>query len=83
MSYLTRQPRRDWPSFTVIGPNCKVSGADLLGQKAGALGAAHDPFRLDSFSFDDGFKVPPSIEPLGEIGSPRLTDRRRLLADLD
>jgi hypothetical protein len=83
VSYLTRQRAADWSSFTAIGPNCKVSGADLLGQKAGALGAAHDPFRLDSFSFEDGFKVPPSIEPLGEIGSPRLTDRRRLLTDLD
>lgn len=83
ISYLTRSRASDWPSFTAIGPNCKVSGADLLGQKSGALGAAHDPFRLESFSFEEGFKVPPSIEPIGEIGTPRLTDRRRLLVDLD
>ena len=83
VSFLTRSRASDWPSFTAIGPNCKVSGADLLGQKAGALGAAHDPFRLESFSFEEGFKVPPSIEPLGDVQTPRLTDRRRLLAGLD
>jgi hypothetical protein len=83
VSYLTRSRAGDFPSFTVIGPNCKVSGADLLGQKAGALGAPHDPFRLESFSFEEGFKIPPAIEPLGEVQSPRLTDRRRLLAGLD
>jgi hypothetical protein len=83
VSYLSRNRASDWPSFTAIGPNCKVSGADLLGQKAGALGAAHDPFRLDSFSFEEGFTIPPAIEPLAEIGTPRLTDRRRLLTDLD
>ena len=63
VSYLTRSRAGDWPAFTAIGPNCKVSGADLLGQKAGALGAAHDPFRLESFSFEEGFKIPPAIEP--------------------
>src|SRR5262245_15681276 len=83
VSYLSRSRTSDWPAFTAIGPNCKVSGADLLGQKAGALGAAHDPFRLDSFSFEEGFKVPASIEPLGEVPTPRLGDRRQLLADLD
>lgn len=83
VSYLSRRRSGDWPAFTVIGPNCKVSGADCRGQLAGALGAAHDPFRLDSFSFDDGFKVPPSIEPLGDIGGARLTDRKRLLTGLD
>ncbi|MFN0053194.1 MAG: DUF1501 domain-containing protein [Planctomycetales bacterium] len=83
VSFLTRRRSGDWPAFTVVGPNCKVSGADLRGQTAGVLGAAHDPFRLDSFSFDEGFKIPPSIEPLGELGGERLTDRRRLLTDLD
>src|SRR5437868_2640682 len=40
VSYLNRRRTGDWPAFTVIGPNCKVSGADLRGQLAGALGAA-------------------------------------------
>ena len=83
VSYLSRQRATDWPAFTVIGPNCKVSGADLRGQTSGALGAAHDPFRLTSWSFDDGFQAPPSIKPLGELGGGRLDNRRQLLANLD
>ncbi len=83
VSYLTRRRSGDWPAFTTIGPNCKVSGADLRGQLAGALGAAHDPFRIDSFTHEDGFKIPPSIEPLAGIGGSRLNDRKSLLAGLD
>jgi hypothetical protein len=83
VSYLTRHRSGDWPAFTVIGPNCKVSGADLRGQLAGALGAAHDPFRLESFSFDEGFKSPPAIEPLVELRGARMSDRRALLAEID
>ena len=83
VSYLTRRRSGDWPAFTAIGPNCKVSGADLRGQLAGALGAAHDPFRIDSFTHEDGFKIPQSIEPIAGIGGSRLTDRKSLLAGLD
>jgi len=83
VSYLLRKRSADWPAFTAIGPECKVSGADLRGQLAGALGAAHDPFRLATFSFDDGFRAPASIEPIAGLGGSRLTDRRRLLTDLD
>ena len=83
VSYLTRRRSGDWPAFTAIGPNCKVSGADLRGQLAGALGAAHDPFRIDSFTHEDGFKIPQSIEPIVGIGGSRLTDRKSLLAGLD
>jgi hypothetical protein len=83
VSYLTRDRASEWPSFTVVGPNCKVSGADLRGQTAGVLGAAHDPFRLDSFDYDFGFKLPAAIEPLRELVPARLADRRQLLAQLD
>ena len=83
VSYLTRRRSGDWPAFTAIGPNCKVSGADLRGQLAGALGAAHDPFRIDSFTHEEGFKIPQSIEPIAGIGGSRLTDRKSLLAGLD
>ncbi len=83
VSYLTRRRSGDWPAFTTIGPNCKVSGADLRGQLAGALGAAHDPFRIDSFTHEDGFKIPQSIEPIAGIGGSRLTDRKSLLSGLD
>lgn len=83
VSYLTRQRSGQWPAFTAIGPNCKVSGADLRGQLAGSLGAAYDPFRIDSYSFEDGFKLPEAIEPIAGISPARLTDRRSLLASLD
>ncbi|MDA0832508.1 MAG: DUF1501 domain-containing protein [Planctomycetota bacterium] len=83
ISYLTRERASEWPSFTCIGPNCKVSGADLRGQLASALGAAHDPFRLDSFTFEEGFKIPPSIEPLSDVADQRFSSRRSLLTELD
>ncbi len=83
ISYLTRQRAADWPAFTVIGPNCKVSGADLRGQTAGTLGAAHDPFRIPGFSFETGVELPAALAPMNEIGPARLDDRRRLLSEFD
>ncbi|MFO0426098.1 MAG: DUF1501 domain-containing protein [Planctomyces sp.] len=83
ISYLTRDRASEWPSFTCIGPNCKVSGADLRGQLSGPLGASHDPFRLESFTFEDGFRIPPSIEPLADMQESRFRTRRALLTELD
>lgn len=83
VSYLTRDRAGQWPSFTAIGRDCNVSGATLRGQTANVLGAAHDPFRLDGFSFEQGVGMPPSLEPLGEIGSGRLDDRQKLMSELD
>jgi hypothetical protein len=83
ISYLTRNRTGDWPAFTTIGRSCSVSFATLRGQTANSLGAPHDPFRLDGFSFEDGIQVPPSLEPLGDIGSGRLNNRRTLLTELD
>lgn len=83
VSYLTRERTGEWPAFTCIGPSCKVSGADLRGQTANALGAAHEPFRLDGFDFERGVQFPRSLESLGEIGDVRLTSRRELLARVD
>lgn len=83
VSYLARDRTGDWPAFTVIGRNCKVSGADLRGQTANTLGAAHDPFYLEDFDFEKGVLLPPSLEPLGDIGDARLTHRRELMAGLD
>src|SRR5438874_3730410 len=56
ISYLTRGSRGHWP-VTCIGPICKVSGEQLRGQTAGTLGAGHDPFRLEGFTFEDGVRV--------------------------
>jgi hypothetical protein len=83
VSYLTRDRLADWPAYTVIGSSCVVSGAPLRGQTAEALGAAHDPFRLEGFSFDHGVRLPASLEPVGDVGTGRLSDRRRLLSELD
>lgn len=83
VSYLDRRSSHDWPAFTVIGRRCSVSGADLRGQTAGALGSAHDPFYLDGFDFDTGVPLPPSLEPIGDIGGTRLDNRRQLLGEFD
>jgi hypothetical protein len=84
VSYLSRDDApAGWPSYTVVGPNCKVSGADLRGQSAGSLGPAHDPFRVQSFDFENGFELPGALQRLGELPTRRLQDRGRLLADLD
>ncbi len=83
VSYLTEDRAADWPAFTAIGPVCNVSGADIRGQGAEYLGAAHDPFRLSSYSFENGFQVPPSLEPLKEVGASRLSRRRDLLSQVD
>ena len=84
VSYLTRDNTpTGWPSYTVVGPNCKVSGADLRGQLAGSLGPAHDPFRIQSFDFERGFELPSALQPLGDLPTRRLQDRGQLLADLD
>lgn len=83
VSCLNRQAQNAWPSFTVIGPSCVVSGAPLLGQDANALGAAHEPFRLKGWSDTAGMTLPASLEPLAEIGSSRLDNRRQMLAQID
>jgi hypothetical protein len=83
VSYLSRARTGDWPGFTCIGPNCKVSGENLRGQTAGVLGAPHDPFRIEGYSYEDGVRIPPSLEPLREIPSGRLGRRRDLLGSFD
>jgi hypothetical protein len=85
VSYLTRGRRRgtDWPSAMVIGPVCKVSGENLRGQTAGVLGAAHEPFRLEGYSFEEGVQVPAALTPLPDNTPDRLTGRRSLLRELD
>lgn len=85
VSYLARGQHRvgDWPGFLCVGPVCKVSGEQLRGQTAGALGAAYDPFRVEGFSFEEGVRVPPSLEPLAGLPAERLAQRRSLLKQLD
>jgi hypothetical protein len=83
VSYLRRHETGDWPGFTCLGPNCKVSGENLRGQTAGILGAPHDPFRLEGYTYDDGVRIPPSLEPTREVPAERLGRRRDLLGAFD
>ncbi len=83
VSYLRRHETGDWPGFTCLGPNCKVSGENLRGQTAGILGTPHDPFRLEGYTYDDGVRIPPSLEPTREVPAERLGRRRDLLGAFD
>ena len=83
VSYLKRNEIGDWPGCMVIGPHCKVSGAALRGQLSGSLGAAHDPFRIEGFTFDEGVQIPQALEPIERLGDGRLTRRRDLLTQVD
>lgn len=83
VSYLKRHEAGDWPGYVAIGPHCKVSGESLRGQQSGGLGAAHDPFRIDGFTFDDGVKIPQALETSPTLGADRLTRRRALLQQVD
>jgi len=83
VSYLKRHATGDWPGYVAVGPHCKVSGEALRGQQAGSVGAAHDPFRIDGFTFDEGVKIPQALEMMPSLGSDRLTRRRDLLRQVD
>lgn len=83
VSYLKRHDAGDWPGFMAIGPHCKVSGEALRGQLSGSVGAAHDPFRIEGFTFDDGVKIPQALEPIQDLQAGRLTRRRDLLNQVD
>lgn len=83
VSYLGRHRQNDWPSFTAIGPSCVVSGAPLLGQDANVLGAAHEPFRLQGWTENDGMSLPATLQPAGDIGVSRLDNRKDVLRGLE
>jgi hypothetical protein len=82
ISYLTRGRRGHWP-VTCIGPICKVSGEQLRGQTAGTLGAAHDPFRLEGFTFEDGVRVPELLTRPTHLTAEQFDGRRSLLRSVD
>ncbi len=82
VSFLKRREAGDWPAYTVVGPVNIVSGAPILGQGAEDLGAPFDPFRLESFSYEDGFRVPAAIELQPDLAG-RLDGRRDLLGQLN
>lgn len=59
------------------------SAVPIFAANSRPLGAAHDPFRLDSFTFEEGFRIPQSIEPLADVQDSRFRSRRSLLTELD
>lgn len=75
--------RSDWPPFVVVGQNCKVSGENLRGQTAGVLGPARDPFRIDDYTPEHGFRLPNTFQLSPGLTADRLADRRQLVARLD
>ncbi|MFQ5732414.1 MAG: DUF1501 domain-containing protein [Planctomycetaceae bacterium] len=69
------------PRFLTVGGHLHQGHKPIVGEGGGALGAMHDPFRLD-FDPRTGLKVPQLT--LGEWqSSHRLNDRRKLLRALD
>ena len=76
-SYLQGR-RTDLPPFVVLPKRMGRGGGNLPnGQAGGFLGKSHDPFVLNADPSKDNFEVPDLLPP-AEIGSTRLTRRRKL-----
>ncbi len=76
-SYLQGR-RTDLPPFVVLPERMGRGGGNLPnGQAGGFLGKSHDPFVLNADPSKDNFEVPDLLPP-AEIGSTRLTRRRKL-----
>jgi hypothetical protein len=73
---------RTVPSFVMAPEYISPVGVARPGQYAGFLGAAHDPYLIDSDPNLPDYSPGP-IAPAGGISSLRLHDRRGLLAQLD
>jgi len=70
------------PPFVMIPEAIQPNGPERAGQFAGFLGAAYDPYRLNSDPNLDDYS-PGALEPLPGISGDRLLDRRDLLAVID
>src|SRR5437879_4819855 len=68
---------------TCIRPTGKVSGEQRRGQTAGTLGAGHDPFRLEGFTFEDSVRVPELLARSPHLTAEQLAGRRSLLRRVD
>jgi hypothetical protein len=77
VSYLQGR-RTDLPPFVVLPERMGRGGGNLPnGQAGGFLGKSHDPFVLNADPSKDNFEVPDLLPP-AEIGSARLSRRRKL-----
>ncbi|MCI0682245.1 MAG: DUF1501 domain-containing protein [Gemmataceae bacterium] len=67
------------PPFVMVPEAISPVGPGRPGQHAGFLGAAYDPYRVNSDPSRDTY-TPGALRPQDDIPSPRLGDRRSLLA---
>jgi uncharacterized protein (DUF1501 family) len=78
-AYLSHHPAM--PAFVMVPEAISPVGPERPGQHAGFLGAAHDPYRVNSDPSSPDYS-PGSLGPCAEVGSARLNDRQGLLAQL-
>jgi hypothetical protein len=69
------------PPYVVVGPRLHQGKKPAVGEGAGNLGAAFEPFRV-RYSVDNGVEFPSLSLPAG-VDRDRLAKRRDLLAELD
>jgi hypothetical protein len=70
------------PAFVMVPEAISPVGPERPGQHAGFLGAAYDPYRVNSDPSRAGFS-PGALDPAAEVSRPRLDHRRTLLAQVN
>ena len=66
------------PAFVMVPEAISPVGPERPGQHAGFLGAAYDPYRVNSDPSSPGYS-PGSLQPAQEVSGSRIDARRRLL----
>jgi hypothetical protein len=70
--------RQGVPPFVMVPEAISPVGPERPGQHAGFLGAAYDPYRVNSDPSSERYS-PGALQPFAEITTARLDDRRGLL----
>jgi len=73
--------RKDLPGFVMMPVAMGPNGPEWPGQFAGFLGAAHDPYRVNSYAGEPNFN-PGAVASDPSLPSARLDARRALLAQV-
>ncbi|QJX01147.1 DUF1501 domain-containing protein [Frigoriglobus tundricola] len=73
--------RKDLPGFVMMPVAMGPNGPEWPGQFAGFLGAAHDPYRVNSYAGEPNF-TPGAVASDPTLPSSRLDARRALLAQV-
>src|SRR5207237_794160 len=71
-------PPNNMPAWVMVPEAISPVGPERPGQHAGFLGAAYDPYRVNSDPNSPGYS-PGSLNPAAEVSRARLDGRRRLL----